>query len=185
MVIARNIEMAYTHAAVAGGLFMLSLGVFAIGSRRRAVPALLLCLLAVHPAWTISALSGDCGYLKRDASWGFTVLGSIAISWQMGRSLWARWYPKSAFSSEEYLRAALAALSEQQRNAIRQMARSGRIVEAIQEAECLLGVSLASTPNGSSEQESFCGPGTSTLLPDDAHPAPGRRACGAQTWRRN
>jgi hypothetical protein len=151
MVIARNIEMAYTHAAVAGGLFMLSLGVFAIGPRRWAVPAVLLCLLALHPAWTISALSGDCGFSKRDASWGFTVLGSIAICWQMGHSLWARWYSKPAFPSEDYLRAVLATLSEQQRDAIRRMARSGRIVEAIQEAECLLGVSLASTPGVAKE----------------------------------
>jgi hypothetical protein len=38
----------------------------------RAVLMVALILLAVHPAWTISARSGDCGQLKRELSYVFT-----------------------------------------------------------------------------------------------------------------
>jgi hypothetical protein len=36
-------------------------------------------LIALHPAWTISAISGDCGFMKRDASWVFTGIGTLAL----------------------------------------------------------------------------------------------------------
>jgi hypothetical protein len=150
MAIARNIEIGYSHATVAGGLFLVSLGVFALGPRRWAAPAVLLCLLALHPAWTISARSGDCGHMKRDASWGFTALGSIVLCCQVGHCLWARRHPNAGVP-EEYLRVHLDKLSEQQRDAIRQLARSGRTVEAIQQAECILGVTLGSAPGVAKE----------------------------------
>lgn len=88
--IGRNIEIGFTQAGVMSGLLAVSLLVFALGPRRRAVPIVLLGLLALHPAWTISTIDGDCGYLKRDASYVFTALGSVALGWQVGRAVWGR-----------------------------------------------------------------------------------------------
>ena len=86
--IARNIELGYTNAAVAGGLLLVSLAVAALGTRRWVAPAVLAGLVALHPAWTISAISGDCGFFKRDASLVFTVAGAITLCWQLARGLW-------------------------------------------------------------------------------------------------
>lgn len=86
--IARSIEIGNTHAVVAGGLFLASLAVVALGRRRWAVPTALAGLVALHPAWTIDAISGDCGYLKRDASWVFTGLGCVGLCWQVSSELW-------------------------------------------------------------------------------------------------
>src|SRR5437588_147441 len=33
-----------------------------------------LLMLFLHPAWTISAIHGDCGFLKRDVSYFFTAI---------------------------------------------------------------------------------------------------------------
>jgi hypothetical protein len=77
--IARNIATGYTHAAIVGGVFVVSLVLYAIGPRRWIVPAIVLALIMLHPAWTISATRGDCGFLKRDASWVFTVIAALAI----------------------------------------------------------------------------------------------------------
>ncbi len=87
--IAESIRIGETHAAVAGGLLLVSLAVAGF-ARQRAMPAVLLGLLALHPAWTVSAISGDCGFFKRDASWMFTSVGCVALCWQLGRGLWSR-----------------------------------------------------------------------------------------------
>ncbi len=89
-IITRSIEIGNTHAVVAGGLFLASLTVIALGRRRWAIPAALAGLVAFHPAWTIDAISGDCGYLKRDASWVFTGLGCVGLCWQVGGEFWGR-----------------------------------------------------------------------------------------------
>jgi hypothetical protein len=88
--IARSIEIGYTHAAVVCTLFLLSLSIAAFGTRRWGVPAVLAVLLLLHPAWTISAIHGDCGYFKRDASWVFTIVGCTLICCQVACRFW-RW----------------------------------------------------------------------------------------------
>lgn len=89
--IAENIETGYIHAAIMGGLFLTSLGLFAIRHRwRPVVPAILLGMLLLHPAWTISAISGDCGHTKRLASYVVTVVGSACLLWQLGQTLLCR-----------------------------------------------------------------------------------------------
>lgn len=89
--IARSIEIGYTHAGVLAGLLMVSVAVFARGPRRWDVPVVLLVLLLLHPAWTISAISGDCGFFKRDASRVVTGLGCAALCWQVARAVrWVR-----------------------------------------------------------------------------------------------
>ena len=90
LTIARNIQIGYTQAEVMPGLLAASLLVFALGPRRRVIPVILFGLLALHPAWTISAISGDCGHTKRDASYVFTAIGSIALCWQVARAVWSR-----------------------------------------------------------------------------------------------
>jgi hypothetical protein len=84
----RNTEIAYINAATLGGVFLVSLAIYGYFSRRRAVPLLLGGLLALHPAWTLSAIDMDCGYLRRDASYVFTALGYTAFAWQVGRCVW-------------------------------------------------------------------------------------------------
>jgi hypothetical protein len=88
--IARSIEIGYAHAAIAGGFLAASLVLLALCPQRRAIPAILTVLLALHPAWTISAIEGDCGYFKREASWVFTGLGGIALCWQLVRVISSR-----------------------------------------------------------------------------------------------
>jgi hypothetical protein len=46
--------------------------------------------MALHPAWMISALSGDCGDIKRFASWAFTGLGCVAFGWPVALFLRSR-----------------------------------------------------------------------------------------------
>jgi hypothetical protein len=81
-IIAHNIVTSLVHAAVVGGLLAASLALFTVGPRRRIVPAILFGLFVLHPAWTISAINGDCGFLKRDASWIFTGFGTLALAVQ-------------------------------------------------------------------------------------------------------
>ncbi len=79
--IAENIRTAEVHAGVLALLMLISLAL-AWRYRTRIVPRILLVMLAIHPAWTISAISGDCGYLKRDASWLCSVIACFALVWQ-------------------------------------------------------------------------------------------------------
>src|SRR5579872_3284219 len=77
--IAQNIEVGYTHAAIAAGLFVGSLGLTALFKGRWIGAAIFFGLVLLHPAWTISAISGDCGFLKAAASRVLTGLGSIGL----------------------------------------------------------------------------------------------------------
>jgi hypothetical protein len=86
-----NIRIANNHALVLAGLFLVSLALFAMGRNRPRVPAILLVLLVLHPAWTMSASMGECGDIfKRGASWVVTVLAVLALCWQIGRALYTR-----------------------------------------------------------------------------------------------
>jgi hypothetical protein len=145
LAIGENVGISLKHAAVMGELVLVSVCVFTIGPRRRVVPIVLICMLVLHPAWWISALRGDCGEDKRDYSRIFTAIGSAALFWQVGRSLWNTASPSVPFA-ENSLRLQLECLSEQQRDAIRQLARSGRAAEAIQKAEHFLGITLGASP---------------------------------------
>lgn len=99
--IVQSIEIGYTHAAIDGGLFVVSFVLFATGPRRWIVPAILLGLLILHPAWTISAISGDCGFLKRDVSLVFTGIGTLAVLVQGFRWLTAEGKPNPYVSEAD------------------------------------------------------------------------------------
>lgn len=70
--IRQNITIGYFAAAI-GAVVVLALTYDALRTRRLrlTLPSAALMLL-LHPAWTISAVHGDCGYFKRDASYFFT-----------------------------------------------------------------------------------------------------------------
>jgi hypothetical protein len=93
-----SIKVGYIQAAVVGGMLLASLFVFTIGVRRTAVsPAVLVGLLVLHPAWTVSAIRGDCGELKVLASCAFTCFGGAALGYQVFRSMRKPWSSKHAF----------------------------------------------------------------------------------------
>ena len=74
----------FAHARGLGFLFAFS-GFLAYCQRRFIPPVILLWLLAIHPAWTVSAFHGDCGDAKLNASWLFTGIGIATVGWQMLR----------------------------------------------------------------------------------------------------
>jgi hypothetical protein len=86
-VIADNIHTGYIHAGYAGMMLLASIILCFLGPRSLRIPAALLFLLVLHPAWTISAMGGDCGFMKRNASWVFTATGMVVVVWQTGKLL--------------------------------------------------------------------------------------------------
>ena len=40
-------------------------------------------MLLIHPAWTMSAIRGDCGFMKREASHLFTLIALSILAWQI------------------------------------------------------------------------------------------------------
>jgi hypothetical protein len=93
--IGRSIEIGFIHAEVVGGLVALSLALLVVRPRRWLAPAVLLVLLALHPAWTVSAISGDCGQLKVLASSLFTLLGGAVLLVQVGRLTWSQLFSRT------------------------------------------------------------------------------------------
>ena len=72
----------FAHARGLGFLCVVS-ACLALAPRRFMPPITLLCLLAIHPAWTISAIHGDCGQTKLIASWLFIGIGISVVVWQL------------------------------------------------------------------------------------------------------
>ena len=77
------------YLSAAGGIVAaVALGIDAWRCRRVCFPFPLACLLIlIHPAWTISAIDGDCGMQKTLASWAFTAafVGVSAIQYLISR----------------------------------------------------------------------------------------------------
>ena len=46
------------------------------------IPKFLFVALLLHPAWTISAIKGDCGYFKRDVSYIIILVAFLMFLWQ-------------------------------------------------------------------------------------------------------
>jgi hypothetical protein len=98
--IAHNTRLGYRFAAVEIGLLGVSIALFALGLRSRVGPFILIGLLLLHPAWTVSPYYGDCGDIKVMLSWVFLVLGILvlpvqAVLWYAGyrinkRAAWIR-----------------------------------------------------------------------------------------------
>jgi hypothetical protein len=61
--------------AAAGGVITLALAYDAMRLKRiRFTLPTAVVMLLVHPAWTVSAIRGDCGHFKIEASTFFTVI---------------------------------------------------------------------------------------------------------------
>lgn len=88
-------RLSYLYAVASGVLLFVSLTVYALGPRRWLVPAIALILLAAHPAWTISAIQGDCGYGKEMMARLATGIAAWAVLCQSVRSAWYNWFTES------------------------------------------------------------------------------------------
>ena len=86
-VIARSIEIGYIHALLMAGLLVASLLLSLMLGRHWLFPVVLIVLLTFHPAWTVSAVHGDCGYSKRSDSLLVTLVGISLLGWQCVRSV--------------------------------------------------------------------------------------------------
>jgi len=86
--IARNAEIGRQHAAIVGGLLILSAAVYLLTRRRCGFPAAVLLLFALHPAWTIGVRSGDCGYLVADSSPYISTLAGLILATQSPYTAW-------------------------------------------------------------------------------------------------
>ena len=74
--------------AVIGGAITLALAYEGFRTRHLGFTLLVAALmLLIHPAWTISAVHGDCGMFKREVSYFFTVayFGIIAYQFALSR----------------------------------------------------------------------------------------------------
>jgi hypothetical protein len=77
-----NIVTAPICAAI-GGAITLTILYDCLRTWRFALPLpATLLLLALHPAWTISAFQGDCGIIKRTTSILFILLFVVLLTWQ-------------------------------------------------------------------------------------------------------
>jgi len=73
-------------------------------SRRWEITAILVILVAIHPAWTISASSGDCGVLKSDISFVFSASACYALIWQVVGMVWSRMNSKLFKRESQHIR---------------------------------------------------------------------------------
>ena len=97
--IQRNIAIGSAHAGIVGALLLASLGL-GLATRRWLGTAICAGLLALHPAWTVSALDGDCGDTKRWLSWAFSGFALAVVVWQAVQVARRRRGPRAALSSE-------------------------------------------------------------------------------------
>ena len=107
--IQRNISIGHFCAAI-GGIITLALGFDAWRTSRWkfAFPVATVMLL-MHPAWTVSAIHGDCGLFKRDASYFFTAIYFGLLIYQSLVNRWPKAKPAVIQRSEDSsIRAALA-----------------------------------------------------------------------------
>jgi len=100
--IGRNILFSFSQALVVGLLFWASLVLWRWSGRpRRAFPALCLALLVLHPAWTVNAVSGDCGYFKAGTSVVISGAAVILVSLQATIYVLAKRRAKGSPSPED------------------------------------------------------------------------------------
>ena len=70
----QSITIGYFCAAI-GGVVTIALAYDLVRTRwMRCILPVAALLLLIHPAWTVSASMGDCGYTKREFSCVFTTI---------------------------------------------------------------------------------------------------------------
>jgi hypothetical protein len=90
----RNIELSERLGAVAGYLCLASLALFAVRRIWWPLPALSATLFGLHPARTVSALNGDCGFFQRDAACAVTGLIAAVVCVQLACIVWTWKFPR-------------------------------------------------------------------------------------------
>jgi hypothetical protein len=103
-IIGRNIDIGNMNAAVAGAILLASVSAFAVTRSCWGFPTAILILFLLHPAWTVSAIHGDCGELLRDASYVVTGLVVLIMGAHMAFTVWVlvrRSRPDAARDYEE------------------------------------------------------------------------------------
>ncbi|WP_435020481.1 hypothetical protein TA3x_001852 [Tundrisphaera sp. TA3] len=77
--IGRNIAYSQAQAVAVGVLTLISIAIWIRSHRRIRYTASCLLILSFHPAWTMSAIHGDCGHGMVAASVWASILGLAAI----------------------------------------------------------------------------------------------------------
>jgi len=77
--IARNADIGNINGGVAVGICLCSIALYTLWRRGWGFPAAQVAIASFHPAWTISAIGGDCGYLLRDASYVATTVAGLVL----------------------------------------------------------------------------------------------------------
>ena len=80
-----NVVIASYHAAIGGGIVAALLFDRLVHHQKGWAFPIAYCLMLIHPAWTISAITGDCGKWKRDASYWVTGILTALLIWQFAR----------------------------------------------------------------------------------------------------
>lgn len=76
-------DYGYKHAIIVGILLIASLVLGLFATRYRWLPITVGALLALHPAWAMSAYRGDCGYSKASWSFAFSIGASCIVGLQV------------------------------------------------------------------------------------------------------
>ena len=75
--ISSNVVIASYHAAIGGVIVATLLFDRLVHHQKGWALSIASCLLLIHPAWTVSATSGDCGFTKRD--WSYWLTGVFCV----------------------------------------------------------------------------------------------------------
>src|SRR5262245_34410707 len=86
--IARNVFLSGMHARIAAVVVSVSLFFWICTNRRGWLPCVLAAFFAIHPAWTNSARTGDCGNEKVALSWAMTATVYLGFLWQLACWYW-------------------------------------------------------------------------------------------------
>lgn len=90
-----NILYAQQHALVVGAIAILSIMLWLVIRRWIVLPFCVALLLILHPAWTVSAISGDCGFFKAGAAMFVTVLAGVCLLLQGAAWIWPVLYRRA------------------------------------------------------------------------------------------
>ncbi len=74
-----SILYAQQQATVVGALAVFSVLLWLLVRRFKALPICVLMVLIVHPVWTISAVTGDCGCFKANAATFVTAIAAVCV----------------------------------------------------------------------------------------------------------
>lgn len=83
IVIAERQQYAFEHLLFAAGLAVLSGVLWVLLRRYKALPMVVVALLAIHPYMTVSGTGGDCGRLKAELATTFTMVAGLCVVIQL------------------------------------------------------------------------------------------------------